>query len=136
MARRIKVLASIVIVLSALVGLLWSSLREGTEYFLHIDEVMTNPRAWEGKQLQVHGYVVPGSRLRNPDTLEWKFKVQNNPSRSGQPGHMVDAYYKGIVPDTFNDEAEVVLKGRLTVNGFQTDPNGVIAKCPSKYEAK
>ena len=69
MARRIKVLASIVIVLSALVGLLWSSLREGTEYFLHIDEVMTNPRAWEGKQLQVHGYVVPGSRLRNPDSL-------------------------------------------------------------------
>ena len=27
------------------------------------------------------------------------------------------------------------VKGRLTGNVFQTEPNGVIAKCPSKYEA-
>jgi len=40
------------------------------------------------------------------------------------------------VPDTFKGEAEVVLKGRLTPQGFHTDPNGVMAKCPSKYEAK
>jgi cytochrome c-type biogenesis protein CcmE len=40
------------------------------------------------------------------------------------------------VPDTFKDEAEVVLKGKLTPTGFHTDPNGVTAKCPSKYEAK
>jgi len=40
------------------------------------------------------------------------------------------------VPDTFKDEAEVVLRGRLTPEGFHTDPNGVVAKCPSKYEAK
>jgi len=40
------------------------------------------------------------------------------------------------VPDTFKDEAEVVLKGKLTPTGFHTDPNGVTAKCPSKYEVK
>jgi cytochrome c-type biogenesis protein CcmE len=39
------------------------------------------------------------------------------------------------VPDTFQNEAEVVLYGRLAPDGFHTDPNGVIAKCPSKYEA-
>jgi cytochrome c-type biogenesis protein CcmE len=40
------------------------------------------------------------------------------------------------VPDTFKDDAEVVLKGRLTSDGFHVDPNGVMAKCPSKYEAQ
>jgi len=35
---------------------------------------------------------------------------------------------------TIKNEAEVVLKGRLTPGGFHTDPNGVMAKCPSKYE--
>ena len=133
--RYIKIGATASVLVLALTGLMWSTLREGTEYFMHVDEVMANPQAWEGKPLQIHGYVVPGSRLKNPDTLEWKFKVQNNPARSGQPGQVVDAYYKGIVPDTFNDEAEVVLKGRLMANVFQTEPNGVIAKCPSKYEA-
>jgi hypothetical protein len=29
-----------------------------------------------------------------------------------------------------------VLKGRLDANGFHVAPNGVMAKCPSKYEAK
>jgi len=29
-----------------------------------------------------------------------------------------------------------VLRGRLTSQGFHTDPNGVVAKCPSKYEEK
>jgi cytochrome c-type biogenesis protein CcmE len=43
--------------------------------------------------------------------------------------------YSGIVPDTFKGEAEVVLHGKLSGEGFHTDPNGVIAKCPSKYEA-
>jgi hypothetical protein len=27
-----------------------------------------------------------------------------------------------------------VLKGRLSPNGFTVDPDGVMAKCPSKYE--
>jgi cytochrome c-type biogenesis protein CcmE len=85
--------------------------------------------------VQLHGYVVPGSRMRKPDTLDWKFKVQNFPARSGEPGHVVDAYYTGIVPDTFKDEAEVVLKGQLGPNGFQVGKDGVVAKCPSKYEA-
>jgi len=48
----------------------------------------------------------------------------------------VEASYTGIVPDTFKGEAEVVLRGRLTNAGFHTDPNGVVAKCPSKYQEK
>jgi cytochrome c-type biogenesis protein CcmE len=111
-------------------------LRDGTEYFKHVDEVMVDRPAWEGKPLQLHGYVVPGSIMVRPNTLEYKFKVQNNPARSGESGNVVEASYKGVVPDTFKDEAEVVLRGRLTPEGFHTDPNGVIAKCPSKYEQK
>jgi cytochrome c-type biogenesis protein CcmE len=115
---------------------MWSTLRDGTEYFKHVDEVMTDRGAWEGKPLQLHGYVVPGSIMIKQSTLEYKFKVQNNPIRSGDAGNVVEASYKGVVPDTFKDEAEVVLRGKLTADGFHTDPNGVIAKCPSKYEAK
>jgi cytochrome c-type biogenesis protein CcmE len=89
----------------------------------------------QDKQLQLHGYVVPNSILVKKSTLEYKFKVQNNPARAVEAGGVIDVTYKGIVPDTFKDEAEVVLKGKLTPNGFHTDPNGVMAKCPSKYEA-
>ena len=101
---------------------------------------MPQAQQWTGKQMQLHGYVVPKSIMRRRDasgniTLDYIFKVQNNPARSSEPGNVVDASYNGIVPDTFKDEAEVVLKGKLTPDGFKTDPNGVMAKCPSKYEA-
>ena len=116
----------------AFTGLLWVTLSEGAEYYKHVDEVMASPADWQGKQLQLHGFVVTNSILVRPDTLEYRFKVQSN-------GKVIDASYTGIVPDTFKDrpgeEAEVVLKGQLTSAGFHVDPNGVMAKCPSKYEA-
>jgi cytochrome c-type biogenesis protein CcmE len=110
-------------------GLLWSTLREGTEYYKHVEEVSAQPDAWYGKKLQLHGYVVPDSILRKRDSLDYRFQVQSK-------GAVIPARYSGIVPDTFKDEAEVVLKGTLTPDGFTVDPNGVMAKCPSKYEPK
>ena len=134
--RYLKVAATVLVLGGAFGGLLWSTLRDGTEYFKHVDEVLANREAWEGKPLQLHGYVVPGSILQKPNTLEYKFKVQNSPARATAQGRVIEASYTGIVPDTFKGEAEVVLRGRLTATGFHTEPNGVVAKCPSKYEAK
>jgi cytochrome c-type biogenesis protein CcmE len=121
-------LTSLVLIMS-FGGLLYSTLSEGTEYYKHVDEVMGQPDGWYGKKLQLHGYVVPNSILKKKNSLEYRFQVQSN-------GQVVNASYTGVVPDTFKDEAEVVLKGMLSPEGFQVSPNGVMAKCPSKYEAK
>jgi cytochrome c-type biogenesis protein CcmE len=133
--RSIKIAVTAVVLASAFGFMMWTSLRDGAEYFKHVDEVVAQRSQLEGKKLQMHGYVIPGSIGTKPNTLEYVFQVQNNPIRSGEPGHVMSVSYTGIVPDTFKGEAEVVLKGNLTPNGFHTDPNGVIAKCPSKYEA-
>ena len=110
-------------------GLLYTTMAEGTEYYKHVDEVMTQPEPWYGKKLQMHGFVVPDSIKRRPNSLDYIFQVQSN-------GHVVNASYTGVVPDTFKSDSEVVLKGVLSADGFKTQPNGVMAKCPSKYEAK
>ena len=136
--RYIKIAATAAVLVLTFAGLLWTTLRDGTEYFKNVSEVLPNRQAWEGKPLRLHGYVVPGSIYRRRDSLEYRFKVQNDPPRSNQAdtGDVMDVSYTGIVPDTFKDEAEVTLQGRLSLEGFHTDPNGVVAKCPSKYEAK
>lgn len=125
----LKIGMTAAVLVLALSGLLWSTLREGTEYYKHVDEVMANPEAWQGKRLQLHGFVVRDSILRKRDSFDYRFQVQNK-------GRIVAAHYTGIVPDTFADDAEVVLKGTLTPDGFHVAPNGVMAKCPSKYEPK
>ena len=127
--RYIKVGVTTVVLLTAFSALLWTTLAEGTEYYKHVDEVMASPEQWHSKKLQLHGFVVPGSHFMNPKTLEHRFQVQFN-------GKVVNASYQGVVPDTFKDEAEVVLRGRLSPEGFHTDKGGVMAKCPSKYEEK
>ena len=125
--RYIKIGVTVAVLAGALGALLWTSLQEGAEYFKHVDEVMADAQAWHGKRLQLHGFVVENSVLRKPDTLQYRFQVQSN-------GTVVPATYTGVVPDTFKGGAEVVLKGRLSPDGFHVDPNGVMAKCPSKYE--
>lgn len=127
--KAVKVgLTSLVLALS-FGGLLYTTMGEATEYYKHVDEVMTQPTEWYGKKLQLHGYVVKDSVIWRKKSLEYKFQVQSN-------GHVVNATYTGVVPDTFKGEAEVVLKGTLSADGFAVSPNGVMAKCPSKYEAR
>jgi cytochrome c-type biogenesis protein CcmE len=127
-SKPIKIAATALVLSLALAGLFYSTLQEGTEYYVHVDEVMTNPGAWHGKRLQLHGFVVDKSIFVKQDTLEYRFQIQNK-------GSVVPASYTGIVPDTFKDGSEVVLKGHLSADGFAVDANGVMAKCPSKYVA-
>ena len=125
-----KIALTAVVLLSALGGLMWYSLQQDTAYYKHVDEVMVSPDQWHGKALQLHGFVVKGTWKQKPNTLEYIFDVENK-------GKVVRASYTGVLPDTFKDEAEVVLKGRLDGDAhFAVDPNGVMAKCPSKYEEK
>jgi cytochrome c-type biogenesis protein CcmE len=125
-----RAVLSLTVVGGALSLLMYTSLTEGAvQYFKHVDEVMATPADWYGKPLQLHGFVVDGSILQRPKTLDYRFKVKHG-------NQEVTANYTGIVPDTFQDGAEVVLRGRLTPEGFfEVEKGGVMAKCPSKYEA-
>lgn len=123
--KAVKVGLTSLVLAVAFGGLLYSTMGEATEYYKHVDEVMTQPDQWYGKKLQLHGFAKEVTR--KPSSLEYRFKVESN-------GQIVTATYKGVVPDTFKDDAEVVLKGTLGPEGFTVAPNGVMAKCPSKYE--
>jgi cytochrome c-type biogenesis protein CcmE len=128
-SKPLKIGATLLILGLAFAGLMYSTLSEGTEFYKHVDEVMADPGAWQGKRLQLHGFVVEKSIMRRPDTLDYRFQVQSN-------GKVLPVRYTGVVPDTFKDGAEVVLKGRLGPDGFSVDRDGVMAKCPSKYNAQ
>jgi cytochrome c-type biogenesis protein CcmE len=126
--KAVRVLLSTFVIGGALTMLLYTTVSEGAQYYKHVDEVSVDPQAWYGKKLQLHGYVVDKSIKRRPDSLDYQFDIQNN-------GKVIKASYTGVVPDTFKDGSEVVLKGRLDASGFAVEPDGVLAKCPSKYVA-
>jgi len=121
-----KVGITVLVLATAFGVLLYTSLGESMQFYKYTDEVMANPAEWQGKNLQVHGFVVPGSIAMKPGTLEYRFDMQRN-------GKVMRAFYTGIVPDTFKNDSEVVLTGRLTSEGFHA--TDMTAKCPSKYDA-
>lgn len=121
-----KVAFTTLVLVAAFGGLLYTTLGDSMQYYKFVDEVLAAPADWQDKTLQVHGYVVPKSIGRKRDSLEYQFDIQRN-------GKVLRAYYTGIVPDTFKDESEVVLTGRLAENGT-FHATEMSAKCPSKYE--
>ena len=96
----------------------------------HVDEVVANQQAWQGKRLQLHGHVVTNSILRKPNTLGKSSRCRTTARSSTR--------YTGIVPDTFKDtpgsEAEVVLKGhadagRVSHRAERRDGESVLRAC-------
>ena len=125
--KAVKVGITSLVLATAFGALLYSTLSESLQYYKYVDEVVAAPHEWQGKSLQVHGYVVKGSIGKKADSLDYRFDLQHN-------GKVIRAYYSGIVPDNFKDDAEVVLTGRLTPQGDAFTATDMTAKCPSKYE--
>lgn len=123
--KAIKVGLTALVLVTAFSALLFTTLQDNLQYYKYVDEVAAAPHEWEGKTLQVHGYVVPGTIFRKTDSLDWKFDLHRN-------GKVISATFNGPPPDNFKDDAEVVLTGRFTPHGFSA--TDMTAKCPSKYE--
>jgi cytochrome c-type biogenesis protein CcmE len=122
---------SLLVVGGVLGWVLVSTAASAFEYYKHVDEVTPQLAQWQKKPMELHGFVQPGSvkkRLdRDHQRLEYKFTEVNC-------GQTLPVYYAGVVPDTFKDGAEVVVKG--TLDGEEFKATEVMAKCPSKYQAQ
>ena len=92
------------------IGLLFVTLGTGDdqalEYFKEVHEVLQEPSRWDGKRVRLHGNVIKGTIQKKATSLDYRFAVFSQ-------GKWLDVTYSGIVPDTFKDCAEVVVKGTL-----------------------
>jgi len=121
------------VLISAGVGyMIYTSMSQGSalEYFKNVDQVMDNPQKWVGQNVRLHGNVISGTiQKKKNDGLNLRFAVY-----SGKK--WVEVKYKGLVPDTFKDCAEVVVNGKLAPSGELFNAKSITAKCPSKYDSQ
>jgi cytochrome c-type biogenesis protein CcmE len=127
-----KIVLSVVAAVLAVGGVFYSSMAQDMALYKMVDEVMAAPAEFQGKKIQVHGWVVQDSILNKPGTLEYKFQLE---TRAPRKPAVVEVTYKGIVPDTFKSGAEVVATGTLDPKNA-LKAGSISAKCPSKYDAK
>jgi cytochrome c-type biogenesis protein CcmE len=120
-----SVFAGVVIVLTV------AASGEGTfRYYADVAAFANAPAGENAQAARVHGFVVAGSIDRDLGAGHVDFKVADKAA-----SHTLPVRYLGIdTPDMFKDGAEVVVEGRYESGVFLAER--VMAKCPSKYEAK
>ena len=121
----VSVFAGVVIVLTV------GASGEGTfRYYSDVGSFASAPANETARAARVHGFVVGGSIAKDLPAGHVDFRVEDK-----EKSHALPVRYLGIdVPDMFKDGAEVVVEGHLESGVFLADR--VMAKCPSKYEAK
>jgi cytochrome c-type biogenesis protein CcmE len=80
-------------------------------------------------RFRVNGKVTPGTIERIPGGRQVKFTIKDKDGAAVLP---VD--FAGIIPDTFVDDADVVVEGTKRADGVFAATT-LLAKCPSKYES-
>ncbi len=142
MGKGIQLAIGAVIVAALLGWYGWTNLQQGAsfQYFQSLDEFMAQAPPAADVGLRLHGYVANTSIERDLEGKEVRFRVQSDPPHSAGDAEQTLAVVYGSLetPDLFKDGAEVVLEGHMspTGSGHVFVADNVMAKCPSKFEAK
>ncbi len=112
-------------------------------YYQTLEEFRNSEQPVAGRALRVHGYVADNSIRRDLAGKQVRFQVQNDPPHRAPAGVgralPLPVVYRNLdTPDLFKHGAEVVVEGHLEGRGDQAIfiANNVLAKCPSKFQAK
>jgi cytochrome c-type biogenesis protein CcmE len=124
-------LAALTVFAGVVVVLTVAASGEGTfRYYADVAAFANAPAGETSEAARVHGFVVAGSIDRDLGAGHVDFKVADKTA-----SHTLPVRYLGIdTPDMFKDGAEVVVEGHYQSGLFMAER--VMAKCPSKYEAK
>src|SRR5262245_41774768 len=122
-----KIAVSVVILLAAFSILVGLSFRGSMVYYLTVSEFLAHPPSSLDDHFRVNGKVVPGSITKQSGVLGAGFQMTDGRG-------VLNVVFRNELPDTFVDEAEVVVEGSMKEGVFEA--HTLLAKCPSKYESQ
>jgi cytochrome c-type biogenesis protein CcmE len=133
MKKNGRFMVGLVGVAAVVTYLIWTGVSETMVYYMTPVELMerveTDP-SFHDVGVKVGGMVIPGSYSRAEGELLHVFTVRD----------LVDeettftVEFRDALPDTFTDDAEVVVEGRLRSDGV-FEATTLLTKCGSRFEA-
>ncbi|MDO8666720.1 MAG: cytochrome c maturation protein CcmE [Gemmatimonadales bacterium] len=130
MKARTKFLTGGGMILATVGYLMASGIKETGVYYLTPSELaakIETDRSFYDVGMKMGARVVKGSIQRDVASQTINFRVTDGV-------HSYPVIYRGLAPDTFTDEVDVVVEGRLQSDGtFRATT--LLAKCGSRYES-
>jgi len=130
MKARTKFIAGAILVAGTVGFLMTSGIKETGVYFVTPSELASKIEAdpsFHDVGVKMGARVVHGTIERDVATQTITFEVTD-----GQQTYPV--VYRGLAPDTFTDDVDVVVEGRLMTDGT-FHATSLLAKCGSRYES-
>ncbi len=115
--------------LGALGFLLFSGLSQNSVYFMEVSEALAMPQHEIGSA-RLFG-TVDGANIKHMQTAPGvTFRLLDSQNKS----QGIWVTYKGVLPDTFKAEAEVIVEGKMPTDSETFNATTLMTKCPSKYQ--
>ncbi|MCF6434743.1 cytochrome c maturation protein CcmE [Pseudoalteromonas sp. MMG022] len=128
--KRLLAVIAIIFGVGSAIGLMLYALQENINLFYTPTELIdgkgeNKEKPFIGQKLRIGGMVVPGSVVRDEDSLDVSFKLMDT-------GPTVTIRYEGILPDLFREGQGIVAQGTLVepnvIEAFE-----VLAKHDEEY---
>ena len=109
--------------------LAYGGIQKAALYYLTISELKERgPSETSGEMVRVNGTVLDESFQYDYERENLHFTITDGKNK-------LPVIYQGVSPDTFGPGTEVVLEGRYESEDI-FEASKLMAKCPSKYEAR
>ena len=134
-AKKAKFVAGFAVIVVCLFYLVISSSQKMSMYYFTVSELEARETEFVGQRIKLAGKVVPGSIQNHEGNRLVEFQIWEPMEEGEISSKRRTVVYRGVVPDTFKDESDVVLEGITGSDGtFKAET--LLAKCPSKYEGQ
>ncbi|MFN8378166.1 MAG: cytochrome c maturation protein CcmE [Anaerolineae bacterium] len=141
---KIKFVVAGAVILAAVVFLIISGTASGAQYFLTVDELLSDP-SYVGKPIRISGAVDGDTIAYDGQNLIIDFEIANIPTETTDLARTLHEAVTDpsaarlqvhvenqVKPDLLENEAQAILTGTLGPDGVFTATE-VLLKCPSRY---
>ena len=128
MNKKTYYLIGFAIIAGALIYLMATSFQSSLQYYVTVDEALSAKSDLKDKIIKIAGIATGIQRVEVEGRSAYKFSIVEGTNS-------ISVLYKGFVPDTFKEGANVVVTGSLAPNG-EFEATHILAKCASKCTEK
>lgn len=124
-----KYVISSLLIVVIVIYLIFTGFKSGGVYYLNVDELLAKKVDFN-RVVKVSGIVEKDTIKRIDAEKKLYFSL------IGENGGSLDVFYEGIIPSAFKEGVGVIVEGSYNSDKNLFTADVLLAKCPSKYEAK
>jgi len=124
----VKLSVGIIVIGGGIGYFMYQAMQSSWAYYYSVDDFSAVGTVGQGQSFRLAGRVKAGSIERDMENVALRFTLAGAKAE-------LPVQYKGVTPDNFVEDREVVVEGHLAPGGvFQADT--LMTRCESKYQAK